>query len=151
MPSAAGITISYEGKRRFDAEETCQYCSIQNCCNDSDSMQSSKFPTNNGPVSLRIATNHAHHTCTTPVTELPGHRGSDRIRFLYPGCCSNVENTNHQQPQITTRGRSTQRQRVATSCDDPAKVFTVVFRSRSNLGKAGEAQAGHCYALINDE
>lgn len=112
MPSAAGITISYEGKRRFDAEETCQYCSIQNCCNDSDSMQSSKFPTNNGPVSLRIATNHAHHTCTTPVTELPGHRGSDRIRFLYPGCCSNVENTNHQQPQITTRGRSTQRQRA---------------------------------------
>ena len=106
MPSAAGISTSLEYNGTFETEEICQYCSMQNCCNIADAIQTGSISSKNGSVSVRISSNHAPHTCTTPVTELPGHRGSDRVRFVYPGCCR-IENTS--QPQVTYRGRSTQR------------------------------------------
>ena len=105
MPSAAEVTIIHDGNRKSDGQETCQYCRSNTSCYTNDSLQSAKYG-NNGPLSLRIPINPHHHTCTTPVTELPGHRCTDRIRFLYPGCCRHDSQV---KPQMTTRGRSTQR------------------------------------------
>ena len=106
MPSAAEVTSVHEGYRKSDGQETCQYCRTNSSCNSNEFMQSAKYTSSNGPLSLRIPINPHHQTCTTPATELPGHRGSDRIRFLYPGCCKHDSQI---QPQMTTRGRSTQR------------------------------------------
>ena len=107
MPSATEVHIIHDGNKKLDGQETCQYCRTNSSSYSNDCLQSAnKYTSNNGPLSLRIPINPHHHTCTTPVNELPGHRCTERIRFLYPGCCRHDSQV---QPQMTTRGRSTQR------------------------------------------
>ena len=110
MPSASTIATSLEGNHILDIVDSCKYCKTHNGCYVSDPSQPDSFSSsNNGSISLRISSNPIHHTCTTPVTELPGHRGSERIRFLNQGCCNQRVDNNKPQPQMTGRGRSTQR------------------------------------------
>ena len=110
MPSASTIATSLEGNHILDIVDSCKYCKTHNGCYVSEPSQPDSFSSsNNGSISLRISSNPIHHTCTTPATELPGHRGSERIRYLNPGCCNQRVDNSKPQPQMTARGRSTQR------------------------------------------
>ena len=121
MPSAAALATSQEyNGTAFEYDESCRYCNMQTCCSMGDPSSLSQHSTENRSITVNKSPVKLHHTCTTPVSELPGHRGPDRIRFIHSGCCNSDAK---KPPQTTARGRSTQR-----LGRQPSSPGTIVYR-----------------------
>lgn len=106
MPSAAALATSQEYNGRLEYDEMCRYCNMQNCCSTVDPVSLPQHSSGNGSITVKKYPPQLQHTCATPMSELPGHRGADRVSFVHSGYCDRVAK---KPPQTTFRGRSTQR------------------------------------------